>query len=139
MTPSIATVIGAIRSQVNSTLTLAGLSVHHDNQYDASIPGNVLWAYVAVLISEGVQIDNGGPNNRRFRYSGIVQTSLFEPNETGTSASEAIVDILINLLNGTKINAAQFRTTYPEVIGRLENTRWFQTNVISPFFFDTIG
>jgi len=114
--------------------------VFYDNVSNAEIPptGRLPWARVSVRHIEGNQATLAGViGERRFRRSGFVNISIFQPAGGGLPGSLDLPTIVRDAYEGVSTpNGAWFRNVRINEVG--VDGEWFVTNVIADFSYDEI-
>lgn len=94
------------------------------------------WARFSVIPGESQQKSMGG-TNRRFRTVGIGMAQIFTGTETGTKTSNVLINAIVTAFRGVTDTSVVFRT--PSVVRVGRTGKWWQVNVICPFYADDFG
>lgn len=124
------------RRLVNSLAAsqFASVRVKYPNQlFDE--PQNELWASFNILWGDGVQASIGEPSVDR--YVGLIQLDIYQPDNSGTKASNDLADYFSKLFRRYQIkpspnNALTFRTPSLFFLGNT-NRGFITTTVRVPF------
>ena len=106
--------------------------VVENQQYDPSSGADHIRLYT--LFGEA-QSEIIGPN-RPTRHVGQIEIQIFTALGEGPAQIDYLTDLAMEVFSKQIINTIHCQDSYPELIG--ENGGWYQCNVITPFYFDSV-
>jgi hypothetical protein len=110
-----------------------GVQVKYEN-FDDATPASGLWAKYVFMPGSAEDASIGAPGNNLVRSTGIVMIQVFHDFGEGDGEVYELVDDLINHVRSTDVPNVTFRAPYPNRVGR--NGKWWQINVVCPWFAD---
>jgi len=93
------------------------------------------WVRFLIVDSEKTQMSIG--NTQLHRNIGQVMIEIFTKRGTGLGATNDLVDMAIKAFDVVQLDSVQFRSGYKVSVGDVGD-EWFKTNVIIPFYRNSI-
>lgn len=126
----------SVRSRWNEEISAPrGLVSQYDNaDLSDPKPTDNVWCRVNVRIATPFQATLG--LGRMFRYPGVLIVQIFAPKNTGTQATDELIDAINAAFRGISASGVVYRVPQPIVVG--DKDGYWQTNVNCEFYADDV-
>lgn len=95
------------------------------------------WVRLTARGQEGGQSSIGKKGNRRYKREGIFFVQIFTPVNTGTSESDTLAQLAINILEGERLSIDVWTgNSVNREVGA--EGKWYATNVETEFTYEEI-
>ncbi|WP_138476164.1 phage tail terminator-like protein [Dyadobacter bucti] len=96
------------------------------------------WVRFNISHYDGNQASIGSPGSNKFRRYGLIAAQVFQPQGQGSLDARKKVDLIIPIFQGKQISGITFYDVQAREIGN-DGAGWYQVNVLSKFYYDTIA
>lgn len=107
-----------------------------DNEGSGLAEGSVAWVRAVVRERVSRQLSLGITTNRRFNRKAALVCQVFTPINTGSLASNVLVDSLREFFEGVTVSGLMFHNV--EARNEGNDGKWYQVNVMAHFEFDEV-
>lgn len=140
MTTAINDIENAIQARFGTLVEDAeSVAVQYPNALPISIDTLLLWVRLTILFADSIQVSIGSPGAQRVRHPGQMIAQIFSKIGEGTGTARELADKIRAAFSRVTADGVTYRTPSIVKVQRDADGKWWQINVVCPFYSDEIA